>query len=328
MTHSILDTWDSLATPANEGDKRAKQVPGTNCWVSKSHDGSLGLIITETDPPNRKINFENLTIRHVGIKTLVLGGKELEVYNCLEAELDPDCEAGILATVLDRMSTYEPSGKYGTATLMEVLDQVIRLFKMAKRPPKKEEIVGAWGELAILEMALKTSPSAIESQRRVTCWESFEGRTVVDFSFPHIDGGVAIEVKTSRSGREHHIGSLSQLAKPEDYQEGWLASLEVREVDHLSGDTVTDLTTRIIQRFEGSEGEVSNLTRAFHNRLEMRGAACFDDSLNLILPEGGLRMIRMADVPKPGLQPEILDVEWTVDLSEIEFIDSIPLLES
>ena len=325
MAGNMLDTWQRIAVPSKEGEKNARRVDGTNCWLSKSNDSSLGLIMVGVEPPNRKLNLENITLDFWDRMTLEYKGESLDLDNCLALDLDPGCDAGVLVAVLDRMADYEASGGYRTDIIIKVLEEVVRLFKKERRPPTRREVIGAWGELAILEMVILSSPSAIEAQRRITCWESYSGRTIIDFTFPHIGDGLAVEVKTSASRREHHILSTSQLIPPDDFSEGWLASLHIREVDHISGVTCRGLVDRILSSLHGNEEEVSGQRRALLNRMELRGSACVDERFGFILPDGGLRIIRMEDVPQPILKPQIIDVEWKVDLKEAPFEDSIPL---
>lgn len=327
MPGNMLDTWQEIAIPSKEGEKNARRVDGTNCWLSKSNDGSLGLIMVGVEPPNRKLDLENITFDFWDRMTLEYKGESLDLNNCLALDLNQGCDAGILVTVLDRMADYETSGKYRTDVIIKVLEEVIWLFKKERRPPTREAVIGAWGELAILEMVILSSPSAIEAQRRITCWESYSGRTIIDFTFPHIEDGLAVEVKTSASGRNHHILSTSQLIPPEDFREGWLASLHIRDADHISGVTCRGLVDRILRGLQGDEEEVSGQRMALLNRMELRGSACTDERFGFILPEGGLRIIRMEDVPQPILKPQIIDVEWEVDLKEVPFEDSIPLFD-
>jgi hypothetical protein len=328
MAANMIETWQKIDYPKNEGEKKARRVVGTNCWLSKSHDGSLGLIMVGVDFPNRKLELKNIFIDFWERMTLEIEDEEINLENCLTLDLDSGCDAGILVMILDRMFDLEPSGRFRTDILYRTLDQVMLLFKKEKRPPNKEEVIGAWGELIILEMAIRSSPSAVEVQRRISSWESYSGRTIIDFNFSHIGEGVAIEVKTSISGREHHIHGLSQVTPSEDLKEGWLASLQIREVDHISGIKCIDIVNRIINGFQGSIEEIEAQKNILFNRIELRGAACKDNRFGFILPNGGLRMIRMRDVPKPVLSTEITEVEWKVNLKESPFMDSIPKLIS
>ena len=278
MTGNMVETWQKIALPNSEGEKNARRVEGTNCWLSKSHDGSLGLIMVGVDPPNRKLKLENINLDFWDRRTLYFKGENIDLDNCLSLDLNPGCDARILTTVLDNMSEYEDSGRYRTDIIMKVLEEVISLFKKEKRAPTKEEVIGAWGELIILEMAILSSPTPVEAQRRITCWESYSGRTIIDFTFPHIEGGLALEVKTSIGGREHHIHSISQLSPspPEDFQNRYLASLHIREADHISGLNCNELVDRILSHFKGDQSQIESQTKALLNRIELRGAACKD----------------------------------------------------
>ena len=323
---NLLETWRAISPPKKSGSKPSKRHGSTNCYLTKSFDESLGLILTGVDPPNRKLNLANIGIKFLDCLIDDLTSEEWE--NCLVLDLKPGQDANILVTVLDRMDDYDSTGRYTTNTMLKVLEEVSWLFKKEKKPPSKEEVIGAWGELVILEMALLSSPTSMETQRRISCWESHVGRTVIDFMFPHHDGGLALEVKTSVSGREHHIISTSQLRLPDDYSHGWLASIHIRDGDHISGTTCREMVDRIVDGLRGNDEQVSDMKEVLFSRMKLRGPECKDDRYRFILPDNGLRMIKMEDVPKPTLRSEITDVEWKVEVGAIDFQDSIEMFDS
>ena len=145
MPGNMLDTWQEIAIPSKEGEKNARRVDGTNCWLSKSNDGSLGLIMVGVEPPNRKLDLENITFDFWDRLTLEYKGESLDLDNCLALDLNQGCDAGILVTVLDRMADYETSGKYRTDVIIKVLEEVIWLFKKERRPPTRDWGLGRAG---------------------------------------------------------------------------------------------------------------------------------------------------------------------------------------
>jgi hypothetical protein len=326
MSGNMVETWRRIPLPKNENEKNLRRVKDTNCWLSKSYDSSLGLIMVGVEPPNRKLDLENIYLDFYDRMVIEIEEDFIDVENCLTLDLESGCDAGILATVLDRMFDMEPSGRFRTDIMYKILEQVISLFKKEKRPPTKEDVIGAWGELCILEMVIASSPSPVEVQRRITSWESHSGRTIIDFNFLHVNEGLAIEVKTSISGREHHILGFSQITLPDDFKDGWLASLNIRDANHISGSKCKDIVDRIVECFQGNSDEIESQKKSLYNRIELRGPACIDERFAFILPEGGLRMIRMENIPKPEISEEITKVEWKVNLEKTLFDNSIDIL--
>ena len=249
MPESISEAWANLPTPSKGQGFSATSVTGTNCWIFRDEDDSMGFLMSGVDNPTSPPNLSNISFIHIPEKELHQGGTPNLLRNCLEVHLDPSCDAELLAAILDRMREHEPSGRYSTALLMTVINQVMHLMMRPKRPPSKAEVIGAWGELMVLLMISRVSESSMELQRAISCWESEgESRDIIDFRMPHIAGGLAMEVKTSTTGRQHHINGIGQVIVPEGFQEGLLLSLHVRETDGTSGKTASNLVTEIEEK--------------------------------------------------------------------------------
>ena len=60
---------------------------------------------------------------------------------------------------------------------------------------------------------------------------------IIDFRVLDVATGLAIEVKTGTGDRHHHIGGVNQITVPEDYAEGYIASVLAREVSPAAGKT-------------------------------------------------------------------------------------------
>lgn len=327
MPESIRDAWSRLRRPSEKDGLAASPVRDTNCWIFKDHQGTLGFLMSGVHEPASSPRLSHIEFIHLPEKMVHEGDSVLSLRRCLEIHLDPSCDAELLAAILDRMADHEPSGRYSTDLLMTVINQLLHLVKRPKRPPRKEEVIGAWGELMLLHRMTPSDCGPMEVQRRITCWEAEGGaRDIIDFRFPHIDGGVAIEAKTSTTGREHHINGLGQVTVPEGFESGLLASLLIRETDGTSGHTTADLVSMIEDSFQGDEEGRAAQIRALHSKLEIRGHCCYDERFSFILPEGGIRIIDMAEVPKPSAPPDVTQVEWSANLERAPHVQGHPLI--
>jgi len=324
MVESISETWMRLPTPESNEELSTAQVKGTNCWVFKDSQNDLGFLMSGVYPPSYNPNLSNIKIIHIPEKQVYQPKSTISpiksLRRCLEIHLDSSCDSELLTLVLDRMAAHEPSGHYSTDLFLNVLNQVIRLVQKSNKPPTKEEVIGAHGELQIIYHLAKIYNSPRELQRIISYWEA-EGksRDIIDFRFPHLNNGIALEIKTSISSRIHHINSIDQIIIPDNFSLGILGSILLRESDGTSGLNNSQLITNIEKLFIGSIDEISNLKRTFHSKLDMRGKCCYDDNYHFLLPDEGIRMINMSDVPKPVVSHEITDVEWKVNLVNTEF---------
>lgn len=327
MPETIKDAWNRLRTPSEEDGLSAASVRDTNCWIFKNHEGSLGFLMSGVHEPSNPPKLSHIEMIHLPEKRVHEGDSVLSLRKCLEIHLDPSCDADLLVAILDRMADHEPSGRYSTDLLMTVISQLLHLVKRPRRPPKKEEVVGAWGELMLLHQITRSGTTPSEVQRRITCWEA-EGnaRDIIDFRFPHVDGGVAIEVKTSTTGREHHINGTGQITVPDGFDTGLLASILIRETDGTSGLTCAEVVTIIEETFRGDENEIAGQIRALHSKLEMRGPSCYDTRFSFILPEGEIKLFDMELVPTPTAPVDVSDMEWTANLDNLEPREGHPLL--
>ena len=327
MPESISETWAKLATPSRGMGFSAASVSGTNCWIFKDEDDSMGFLMSGVENPTSPPRLSNISFIHIPEKELHQGGTPNLLRNCLEVHLDTSCDSELLAAILDRMRDHEPSGRYSTELLLTVINQVIHLVMRPKRPPSRAEVIGAWGELMVLLMISRSSGSPMELQRAISCWESEgESRDIIDFRMPHISGGLAMEVKTSTAGRQHHINGIGQVVVPEGFQQGLLLSLHVRETDGTSGKTASDLVTEIEDSFTGDETQLASLARTLHSKLEARGACCYDDRFHFVMPDGGLRTYEMGSVPKPTVPSDVAEVEWVADLVNVDSVENPGIL--
>ena len=130
--------------------------------------------------------------------------------------------------------------------MVGILEQVIELVRRPTPLPTKEEVVGAWGELFVLKLLLESASNEREWGGILSGWEAQgEARDIIDFRFHHLRGGTAIEVKTSTSGRIHHIRGMNQVTVPAGFHQGMLASVCIRFADGGAGKTCAQLIEEI-----------------------------------------------------------------------------------
>ena len=83
-----------------------------------------------------------------------------------------------------------------------------------KAPPSKQEVIGAWGELHVLERLLKGAENASDALRRIAGWEAAgPARDIIDFRVLDVATGLAIEVKTGTE-IDTTIGGVNQITVP------------------------------------------------------------------------------------------------------------------
>jgi hypothetical protein len=226
----------------------------------------------------------------------------------------------MLLRILDGMQKVAPDGHYSADLLLEVIRQVIELVRRPRRPPTKEEVIGAWGEMEILRILVSRASTPTDRKRIISGWEANgSGRDIIDLRFPHSSGGIAMEVKTSTSSRSHHINGMGQVTIPETYAKGFIASMLIREGDISSGLTAAGLLRQLEDLAMGTDGQVGEYLEKLGERVAIRGAECTDDRFHFFTGEVSLRLIEMALVPKPILEGGVSDVEWTADVSSIGF---------
>ena len=225
-------------------------------------------------------------------------------------------------TVFNRMAEIEPSGKYTSDTMVGILEQVIELVRRPTPLPTKEEVVGAWGELFVLKLLLESASNEREWSGILSGWEAQgEARDIIDFRFHHLRGGTAIEVKTSTSGRIHHIRGMNQVV-PAGFHQGMLASVCIRFADGGAGKTCAQLIEEIESLIAINSPRAPELLALFGGRVNRRGNSCNDGRFEFLLADD-VWWIAMEDVPKPRLSPSITQVEWVADVSDIPFNQSL-----
>jgi hypothetical protein len=322
MNSKMFDQWENLSIPKAENKKSVINVKGTNAWLFKDYLGTIGFMLSGVSLNEKFPQFENLTIKNKKNKIVERSGlPNLSLKNCLEIHLEPFCDSDLLVRILDTLSIEEPSGRFESSLLLDVIKRVLELVKRSPKPPSKQEVIGAWGELSLLYSFIKSTNSHYLQSRLVSGWEaSPTDRSIIDFLFPFLGNGIAIEAKTSTVGRLHHFHGLPQVTIPEGYNHGWIASLIITEHDS-TGKTCSDLVSSIKKEFSGTEKEIANILGDFVLKILTRGTAATDERFRFLVENTSLEVIEMSEVPRPILSPGVKEVEWSAELDNCPAID-------
>ena len=322
MNSKIFNQWETLNAPKNHNKKTVINVKGTNAWLFKDYLGTIGFMLSGVSSEEQFPKFENLTIRNKKEKIVERRGQpNLTLKNCLEIELEPFCDSNLLVRILDTLSNEEPSGRFDSSLLLDVIKRVLQLVKRPPKPPSKQEVVGAWGELLLLHSFIKSADSHELQSRLINGWEaSPTNRSIIDFMFPFLKSGLALEVKTSCIGRTHHFHGLPQVTIPDDYSHGLIASLIISE-NNTTGQTCADLVSSIKKIFVGTENEIASALGDFVMKVLTRGAASTDERFRFKHDESSLKVIQMSEVPRPILSPGVKEVEWSAEVDDCPAVD-------
>ena len=323
LKNKIIDQWNNLPVPENPGKKSVMNVSGTNAWLFKDYFGAMGFLLSGVSSKVKFPKFENLQIKNRNQKIVERPGlPDTRLNSCLEINLEPFCDSMLLIRILDTMTNEEPSGRFESSLLLDVINRVLQLVKRLPPLPPKQEVVGAWGELWLLLGSIKSAGSHYDQSRLINGWESSPtNRAIIDFLFPHLVNGLAIEVKTSTSGRIHHFHGYPQVSIPEGFNHGWIASIYIVE-NQGHGKKCADLVSLIQQEFVGTDIEVATIFGQFTKKVLTRGPACLDERFGFNVNSESLKFVKMEEVPRPILSPGVKDVEWTSELDDCNEIES------
>jgi hypothetical protein len=318
---SLRETWTKIPPPPSGADASAVQVTGTNAWVTKTPAGGFGLILTGVSRPLRLLTLKNLHLVYRGELEFEERGSKRRVSRCLQMILEPPFDTETLANIVDRLREKEPKGDFSSDLLVGTLEDVRAILEPPGPGPSKEEVIGAWGELYVLEILLRRARDPPAQHGVLEAWESqVRVRDILDFRF----GApcVVFEVKTSLGQRIHHLQGYGQVTIPEPYREGYLVSLLLEEPTDRSGRTCADVTRALRALITGTETGRERLGILLESKLGMRGAACADERYDFLTTHDSLALFPFSSVPRPTLEANVRDVTWSADLTGVQALNS------
>lgn len=318
---SLRGAWETIPPPPKGADATAVPIRGTNAWVLKTPNNGFGLVLTGVARPLRVPTFKNLSIVYKSELEFEEKGGRRRVYRCLEMLLEPPFDTDTLGSIVDRLIEKEPSGTFPTELLIDTLQDVRDILETLGPGPSKEEVIGAWGELWLVDALIMRSSNADRQQSILAAWESqLSTRDILDFRFT--DEKAVIEVKTTLGRRVHHIQSFDQVTVPTGFRDGYLASLIIKESSDRSGRTSLDLTQSIKAALRGNAAERRRLESILDRKIALRGPACLDARYDFLTSQEALALFVLASVPRPPPTTNVIDVEWTADLTSVASVDT------
>ena len=135
-----------------EGRRTIRTVAGTdNILLSKDEEGTFGIVIFGVKDAFRNPNLANLEFDFDSEINLTINKKTRRLTKCLNLRASSSLDPVMLSLVMEHLllKSSEKS-TFSAKDLSETIDEVIKLTQRTSRPPTKDEIVGAWGELYIL----------------------------------------------------------------------------------------------------------------------------------------------------------------------------------
>ena len=298
MSDNFYSIWYRLPLPEDKDNYTCANFKDSNIWVLKDKTGQCGLMLTGA--------FESMYNRYENIHLIRQDSITIskEKYDqCLifinNDEIEVDSFAKTVSTYLDKRSA---KLHYTVKDIIELLGEIENVTKLTAK--NLLDVIGVWGELYVLNLLI--AESSDKSHEILNGWESTLGRTIIDFNLLYAKRKV--EVKTTKKReRKHHINSLEQLQKPDDWK-GQLARNCVL-IDE-AGETCKELLTRIDNRLEANDKAL------LYDKIEIRGRdICNNDTIKFILNQGlSPKFINFQDVPKPLSVPGVSNLEFDITL--------------
>lgn len=146
-------------------------------------------------------------------------------------------------------------GTFTWPSIVAVVEEWQNLLMPRGRPSKEAEL-GIWGELWFVEQSRNID-------RALSGWRGPEG-DATDF----FHDGVAVEVKASRTERQHFV-SQAQVDMPVGLNDSWLLSLWVK-VDPGSGLTVPSIADAILARSADQADALRRLAQSGYSPADRR----------------------------------------------------------
>ena len=316
--NSFRQIWSDMSLPPDEISTTIRPVSGTNAYLAKSYDGSMGLFLRDVTDELSKRRYEHLEITMHAKKEVPLPNRPPSILrNVLFLRADHEIKSPTLSLILEGLYDQEPSGQFTASDMITVLDEVEELLRRPKALPTKEEVVGAWGELYILRLLLQNTQNAIIQRNILTGWEG-EIREKLDFRFLY--AMQALEVKTTMSSkRNHHLHGTEQVTIPSGFEYGTLASLSV---ETGQGYTCESLLNSIESIAIGTIDQKKKFLELLEKKVLIRGVACSDNRFSFDLMIDGLRFFDFSQVPSPSEVEGVTPIEWLRDLSNAKALTS------
>ena len=304
MSATFLDAVSELSPPGS--GYAVRQVASTNAFAGLDQQSRPLIIFSGMTDfiPNK--SFRHFEFERLGTMNLTVQGQIRALQGVVRLRGDETVDIHLLGRIMDHLHRIRPGGNFRASDVKQVLSDVRQMVEGEERPPSREEVKGAWGELQFLRKLLQDANGALQIMNIVEAWEGDRHQQSIDFKFFH--ARIAIEMKTTESDvREHVIHGMGQVMLPDGFLRGFLGSQQICETEG----GVTNL--EMVEAIRSLLTNHSRATGTFEQRLIIRGRAALDDRIRFS-EEGPLKLYKMEHVPRPQETADVTPTEWIASL--------------
>lgn len=315
--NSVHKIWEELKRPKKKEGYSIRRFGKTNLYIAKTIDYRF-VVLVEDIPNVMRKSYKNLEIEN--IKQLITKDKK-KMSRILSIKTG---KYELEGKTYDKVSPVEFARTFDACfdkelRIKQLLDiddvkeilKKIQDFTKTVPNPAFEEIVGLWGELCFIEKLLLSCSSSENAKKIIEGWEGVNGKTIIDFNFK--DKKTQVEIKTTAGlERVHHFLSLKQLQCSSGFENGYLASIKIKE-DKKNGASCKHLVSKI----ENNPLFNNHLKNLFKIKLEFKGEKYYKNEKHCFVLSD-MSFMSFEDVPKPKIDEFITEVSWGVNLITLE----------
>jgi len=300
---AIVAALDELAPPPEQDGRAIVRTLGPNgkCAAGLDGRGWAVLLMPPAASQTATIMLQNLEFSPAA--SLILCSENHEIERATRAQLAcrVDTAAARLAFCIAAAALAEEIDHDQETDVARRIAGFVELFRGLARQVADADVVGLWGELALI--AFGVSPDVVAN-----AWHA-DPSDVLDFEL----GGSRVEVKTTRDPSRTHWFSGDQLALTQ-LADVTLASLIA--VPSTTGASVADLLELAASRLD--DGPLAAHVLAVASRTLGDALWTSDLRFDTDATLSSLRLLPMREIPKVDVRDDrVLEVSWRAALANV-----------
>jgi hypothetical protein len=301
VNESIYNAWLKIPLPKREGNRSLLRHKNTNLWFFKGFNEGFGFLITGT-MKKLSATYKNIEIGWSAKLTEERGGNTL--FKCLVVESTNRIDSELFCSAISYLFEKNEDNKVFSAEEIEEALLCIEEITLQEREAFNA-VVGAWGELFVINTFLENTINEKGKAEIVEAWEGLNQRSKIDFNFK--TKKTKVEVKTTTEPlRLHHFNGFEQLSR-NGCNLGVVASLCIYSSEQ--GLSCFDLVNSIKKKLP------IKCVSTFDKKLKLRGKECLDIKHQFELSvTRDLEFFDFSVIPQPSIEPGISSIEWSAVL--------------
>ena len=308
-TKEIYIKWLNMPIPTESEKYRLSRHLKTNLWLLKDQNSNFGFLITDTYSTLMD-EYRNISSNTV-ISMKDSGGQIIR--NCLLIVSKPSIDSDLFCNAIS--SLFDTRAEDRIFGIEDIEGALIKIEEITTKETEEfNSVVGAWGELNLLNKLINPVTPEASIYEIINSWEGVKDRTIIDFNI--MSKKTKLEVKTtSKTNRLHHINGLNQVTCLPDWA-GFIASTCIYEdPGGLSCQALVNILKSKINE---------NAINLLNKKIGLRGKVCNNNSLKFTESKDKcLEFYKFIDVPKPSIEPGVGKIEWEAILDAKPYLDSI-----